>query len=55
MDYRALALLRLDIGLSDHLGPLLGLVADKIAEFGGRHRQQHFTQVGKLRVQLGIA
>ena len=32
---RRTALLRLDVGRPDHLGPLLGFVGDKLAEVGG--------------------
>src|SRR5262245_54398196 len=32
--------LRLDVGRPDHLGPLLGLVGDELAEVGGRARKR---------------
>src|SRR5215467_9008318 len=36
---------RLEIGYSDHLAPLLGFVGDQLAELGRRAREQHAAQV----------
>ena len=47
------ALLRLDVGRSDHL-PLLGFIGDEVAEVGGRARNHRAAQVGKPRLDLGV-
>jgi len=55
MEYPAeRALLRLDVGRPDHLGPLLGFRGDELAEVGRREREHVATQVGKPRLDLGI-
>src|SRR5580704_1294092 len=43
-----------DAGRSDHLGPFLGFVGNKVAEVGGRARKDRAAQADKLRLQLGI-
>jgi hypothetical protein len=48
------ALLRLDVGRSDHLAPLLGFIGDEVAEVGGRARNHRAAQVGKPRLDLGV-
>src|SRR5262245_32913325 len=40
---------RLDVGRPDHLAPLLGILDDVIAEFGGRACKRLEPQVGKAR------
>src|SRR6516225_10337756 len=50
----ATALLRLDVRRPYHLAPFLGFVGDKLAEFGGCHRQRLSVQVGETRPQLGF-
>ena len=37
-----------------HLGPLLGLVRDELAEIGGRAGKRRSAQVDKPRLDLGI-
>ena len=51
---RLAALLRLDIGRPDHLGPFLGFVSDELAEVGGRAGKDRAAQIGKPRLDLGI-
>src|SRR5262245_25410336 len=46
--------LRLDAGELDHLAPLLGFLADHLAEVGGRARKCSGAQLGKPRLYLGI-
>src|SRR5262249_28867169 len=48
------ALLRLDVRRPYHLAPFLGFVGDKLAEFGGCHRQRLSVQIGETRPQLGF-
>jgi hypothetical protein len=43
---RTSPLFRLDVGRSDHLGPLLDLVGNKFPEFGRRHWHRHIRKVG---------
>ena len=38
--------LRLDVGRSDHLAPLLGFVGDELAEVSGRARKHRVAQIG---------
>jgi hypothetical protein len=51
---RILGSLRLDAGGLDHLGPLLGLIGDKLSEVGGRSSQDGAAQIGEPRLDLGI-
>src|SRR5262245_55987767 len=44
----------LDVGRPDHLGPLLGLFGDELAEIGGRADKRRASKVGKPRLHLGI-
>src|SRR5262249_441571 len=46
--------LRLDARELHHLAPLLGLICDELSKVGGRERKHIATDVGKLRLQLGI-
>jgi len=39
---------RLDVGRSDHLGPLLGFIGNQPAEVGRRASKHHAAQVGNL-------
>src|SRR5215831_10398458 len=48
------ASLRLDVGRSDYLAPLLGFVCDKFSKVGGRHRHRRAAQIGKSCLDLGI-
>src|SRR3974390_1847632 len=45
---------RLDTGELDHLGPLFGVVGDKLAEVGGRTWKHPRAQLGKPRLELGV-
>ena len=45
---------RLRTGELDHLGPLLCLVRDELAEVGGRKRKHRAAQFGDPRLQLRI-
>src|SRR5262245_66224208 len=47
-------LLRLDVGRSDHLAPLLDLFGDELGEVGGRARKRSATQIGKPRLRFGV-
>src|SRR5262245_41029172 len=47
--------LRFDVGSPDHLGPLLGIVGDELAEVGRRTLKDRYAQGGKLRLDLGIS
>src|SRR5262245_63685679 len=40
---------RLDVGRPDHLGPLLGLVGDELAEIGGGTGERRTSQIEKPR------
>jgi hypothetical protein len=44
----------LDTRRLDHLGPLLGLIGDKLSEVGGRSGQHSAAQIGEARLDLGI-
>src|SRR5262249_12888406 len=46
--------LRLDVGAAEHVGPLLGISCDELAEVGRRARQHRAAQVGNARLHLGI-
>src|SRR6516225_9846121 len=48
------ASVRLDAGELDHLGPLLGLVDNQLAEVGGRTDERCATQIGEPRLDLMI-
>ena len=48
------ASLGFDVRCSDHLGPLLGLLGDELAEVAGRSWKHCAAQVGKSRLYLGI-
>jgi hypothetical protein len=48
------SLFRLDIGSSDHLAPLLGVVGDQSAEVGGRARKRRAAEVSEPRFHVGI-
>jgi hypothetical protein len=48
------ASVRLDVGRSDHLRPLLGVVGDELGEVGGRARQRRASEVSQLRLDFGI-
>src|SRR5215510_899712 len=56
MEYRwpTLGSLRLDVGGSDHLGPLLGFIGDQLAEVSGRAGHCRASQVSEPRLDLGI-
>src|SRR6266446_2261259 len=45
---------RFGTGELDHLGPLLCLVRDELAEVGGRKRKHRAAQFGDPRLQLRI-
>ena len=45
---------RLDAGELDHLGPLLGLIGDELAEVGGRARERRGPRLAKPRLYGGI-
>src|SRR5262249_22359968 len=47
-------LLRLDVGRSDHLAPLLDLFGDELGEVGGRARKHSATKIGKPRLHFGV-
>src|ERR1019366_2084754 len=47
-------LLRLDVGLSDHLAPFLGLVRDELSELGHAHRRWQPSQLYNARLDLGV-
>ena len=51
---RGVRLLRLNVGCSDHLGPLLGIVGNELAKFSGCARKHDAAQVAELSFQLGI-
>src|SRR5579872_4652950 len=38
----------------DHLAPLLGLIGNELAEFGGRHRFRKAAHFGQARHELGV-
>ena len=46
--------LRLDVGCSDHLTPLLDLVGNEFSKVGGRTGKHHATEVGKAGLYLGV-
>src|SRR5262249_5127797 len=46
--------LRLDVGGSDHLGPLLGFAGDEHAEIAWRATEDNAAEVRELSPQLGI-
>src|SRR5262245_58638766 len=48
------ALLRLDVGCSNHPGPLLRFLSNQLSVIGGRALYRDSTKVGKPRTQLGI-
>ena len=43
------------MGGADHLGPFLGFVGEELAELGWRERKRGATEIGKARLDLGIA
>ena len=47
--------LRFDVGSPDHLGPLLDVVGDELAEVGRRTLKDRRAQGGKSRLDLGIS
>ena len=47
--------LRRDVGRADHLGPLLGIVGDELAEVGRRTLKDRYAQGRKSRLDLGIS
>ena len=47
-------LLRFDVGIADHLGPLLGFLRDEPAEIGGRADERRVAELGQLRLDPGI-
>src|SRR5262245_17024949 len=47
--------LRLDVRRTDHLGPLLGIFGDELAEVGRRTLKDRYAQGGKSRLDLGIS
>src|SRR5262245_20614152 len=49
------ASLRLDVGLPDHLGPLLGFVGDELTEVAGRASKRRAIQISELCLDLGIS
>jgi hypothetical protein len=49
------ALLRLDAGRADHLGPFLGFLRDELAEPGGRARERLAADGGKPCLHPGVA
>src|SRR6202022_4699177 len=49
-----LSLLRLDVGRSNHLAPLLGFLRDELSEIGRRAAKHRAVQVGKPYLDLGI-
>src|SRR5262245_3563188 len=50
----AAILLRLDVGGSDHLAPLLGFLSDELAEFGRRTRYPSDSEIVEPRLDLRI-
>src|SRR5215467_3268936 len=50
-----LASIRLDVDRPNHLGPLLGVVGDELAEVGRRTLKYRYAQGGKSRLDLGIS
>ncbi len=54
MAQRRRALLRLDVGRSDHPAPLLGFRGDEVPEVCGRARNRDAAQIGEPRLHLGI-
>src|SRR5215469_8782278 len=46
---------RLDVGGADHLGPFLGFVGEELAELGWRERKRGASEIGKARLDFGIA
>ena len=49
------ASLRLDVGRTDHLAPLLGIVDDELAEVGGRARKRLHAQFDEPRFERRIS
>src|SRR5262249_39931713 len=49
-----LALLRLEVGRPNHLGPLLRFLSDQLSKVGGRALQRDPAKISKPRAQLGI-
>src|SRR5579862_3087375 len=47
-------LLRPEVRGAHDLAPLLGLIRNELAEFGGRRRCQLGPQIGEPRLELGI-
>src|SRR5215469_9287699 len=47
-----LALIRLDVGIPDHLAPLLGVVDDELAKFGRRGGIRLQAQIDEPRLEL---
>src|ERR1700730_13499103 len=45
----------LHVGRPDHLAPLLGFFGDELAKVSRRSCKRHGAQVGKPRLDLGIA
>jgi hypothetical protein len=46
--------LRLDVGRSDHLRPLFGVVCDELPEGGRRQRQRDAAEIEEPLLHLGI-
>src|SRR5262249_24666574 len=44
----------LEVGRPDHLGPLLGVVGNELAEIGGRAGKQRAAEVEQPRLELRI-
>src|SRR5262249_47594709 len=48
------ALLRLDVGRTDHLGPFLRFVGDQLPKFDGRERENGAIEMGDPGLDRGI-
>src|SRR5262245_16338625 len=51
---RGAALVRLDTGKLDHLGPLLGFFGDQLAELDRRSRQRRAAEISETGLHLGV-
>src|SRR5262245_15555307 len=51
---RVTASVCLEVGRPDHLGPLLGVVGNELAEIGGRAGKQRAAEVEQPRLELRI-
>src|SRR5262249_40786970 len=49
-----MALLGLDVGSPDHLGPLLGFSGDELSELDRAHRHWHMAYLSHPRLDLGF-